>query len=286
MMDQLLRGGDDLDWRKPILGSVGGGRQGAGTSWQWQLVHKVCIRTSANLKQCNPWLIPHLQMVDPLVDGWPTGWLTHSPTTVFDAKDSAKRDYEPSQSNSCGNLFAPRHQKSALLCENSRSNKCVFCPPEESTLKISLVRGRVFVPDSFWLVRRSEGGGWWWCWATSEKERHSKIMVVGNISMMVGNLWEDQDAGQHLHDGGQHIHDIGQPLRRSRCRATSPWWWATSCRDLFELCFLFSSYSCKKSSPPLSPLLTLIILLLNQLLRETGSLGVEMLKKFDTYSKL
>ena len=78
MVDQLLSGGDDLDWRKPILGSVGGGRQGAGTPWQWQLVHKVCIRTSANLKQCNPWLTPHLRMVDPLLDGWPTGWLTHS----------------------------------------------------------------------------------------------------------------------------------------------------------------------------------------------------------------
>ena len=169
-------------------------------------------------------------MVDPL-DGWPThGWLTHSLTKVFDAKDPAKRDYEPSQSNSCGNLFAPRHQKSALLCENSRSNKCGFCPPEESTLRVSLVRGRVFVPDSFWLVRRSEGGGWWWSWATSEKERHSKIMVVGNL-----------------------FHDVGQPLRRSWWWATSPWWWATSCHDLFELCFLFSSYSCKKS-PPLFPL--------------------------------
>ena len=215
MVDQLLRRGDDLDWRKPILGSLEGGRQGAGTPWQWQLVHKVCIRTSANLKQCNPWLIPHLRMVDPLLDGWPTHvWLTHSLTKVFDAKDPAKQDYEPSQSNSCGNLFAPRHQKSALLCENSRSNKCGFCPPEESTLKISLVRGRVFVPDSFWLVRRSEGGGWWWCWATSEKERHSKVMVVGNISIISGNLWED-------HDGGQPLHHVGQPVAAISSNAAS-----------------------------------------------------------------
>ena len=201
-------------------------------------------------------------MVDPLMDGWPTArWLTHSLTKVPNAQDPAKRDYEPSQSNSCGNLFAPRHQKSALLCENSRSNKCGFCPPEESTLKISLGRGQVFVPDSFWLVRRSEGGGWWWCWATSEKERHSKIMVVGNKSMMLGKLWEDHDGGQPLHDGGQPLAAIS-----SNSASSSP---RTHVRHLL-LYFL----------------LTLIILLLNQPLREKGSLCVEMLKKFDIYSKL
>ena len=82
------------------------------------------------------------------------------------------------------------------------------------------------------LRRRDTARSWWWatnplCWASFEK-----IMMLGNISMMVGNLW---------------------PLRRSWCWATSPWWWATFCRDLFELCFLFSSYSCK-TSPPLFPL--------------------------------
>ena len=209
MVDQLLSGGDDLDWRKPILGSLGGGRQGAGTPWQWQLVHKVCIRTSANLKQCNPWLTPHLRMVDPLLDGWPTGWLTHS-WMVNPLSDP----YSTPRILPSG-IMNPLKATVVATCLPPDTKNLLFCVKTAEATNVVFVRQRnqlwgfplfevefLFLIASGWweevkevddddgqpLRRRDTARSWWWatnpwCWASFEK-----IMMLGNISMMVGNL--------------------------------------------------------------------------------------------------